>query len=101
MKMHAISLLWKHRRVLATTSWNDVRGRYRGTAIGLGWSVIYPIAFLGLYSIVYILIYRVRLPNYSSLEYVLMIFSGLIPFLGFSEALSTGVGSVVASRSLI
>lgn len=101
MRMRAISLLWNHRRILAATAWNDVRGRYRGTVLGLGWSVIYPITFLGLYAIVYMLIYRIRLPQYTPLQYVLMIFSGLIPFLGFSEALSTGVGSVLSSRGLI
>ena len=30
-----------------------------------------------------------------------MMFPGLIPFLGFSESLSTGVGSVLANRGLI
>lgn len=30
-----------------------------------------------------------------------MIFAGLIPFLGFSEGLGLGVGSVVANKTLI
>lgn len=99
--MKAVSVLWNYRRILFATAWTDVKGKYRGTFLGMGWSVLYPIIFLCLYAVVYLLIFKIRLPNYTSFEYVLMIFSGLIPFLGFSESLSTGVGSVLANRGLI
>ena len=99
--MKAFLELWKYRRILIATSWTDIQSRYRGTFLGMGWTVIYPITFLSLYAIVYLLIFKIRLPNYAPFDYVLVIFSGLIPFLGFSESLSTGVGSVVANRGLI
>lgn len=67
----------------------------------MGWSIIYPLIFLSLYAVVYILILRIKLQLFTPFEYVLLIFSGLIPFLGFSEALSTGVGSVISNRGLI
>jgi lipopolysaccharide transport system permease protein len=56
---------------------------------------------LGVYAIVYVVILRVRLPQFSSTEYIFLIFCGLIPFLGFSEGLGSGVPSVVANASLI
>jgi lipopolysaccharide transport system permease protein len=90
-----------HRKTLLATAWNDIRAKYRGTVLGMGWCVLYPIVFLCLYAIVYLLIFRIRITGYSPFEYVLMIFAGLIPFLGFSESLSTGVGSVMANRGLI
>lgn len=99
--MKAVSDLWKYRRILFATAWTDVRGKYRGTFLGMGWSILYPAVFLLLYAVVYLLIFKIRLPNYTPFEYVLVIFSGLIPFLGFSESLSTGVGSVLANRGLI
>lgn len=99
--MKATSLLWAYRHILLATAWNDVRARHRGTVLGKGWSVLYPLIFLSLYAFVYLLIFRIRLQAYTPFEYVLLIFSGLIPFLGFSESLSTGVGSVLANRGLI
>lgn len=99
--MKAVFELWKYRRTLFATALSDVRGKYRGTFLGMGWSILYPIVFLLLYAVVYLLIFKIRLPNYTPFEYVLLIFSGLIPFLGFSESLSTGVGSVLANRGLI
>jgi lipopolysaccharide transport system permease protein len=72
-----------------------------GTTLGLLWPILYPIIFLGLYSLVYIFILGVKIPNYSHFGYVLLIFSGLIPFLGFTEALSTGTSSVITNKNLI
>ncbi len=96
-----LKLLFEHRRILYATTVNDVRARYRGTMLGLLWTLIYPLLFLGLYATIYLLIFRVRLPGYSPFEYVLLVFCGLIPFLGFAESLGNGVTSVNSNKSLI
>ncbi|MDJ0734361.1 MAG: ABC transporter permease [Nostocaceae cyanobacterium] len=93
--------LLRHRLMLYQTTINEIKTRYAGSVLGLMWLVIYPLLFLGTYAIVYLYIFKIRFPNLSSNEYVALIFCGLIPFLGFSEALSAGVPSVVASSNLI
>ncbi len=93
--------LWRHRSMLYQTSINEIKTRHAGSMLGLLWLVIYPLLFLGTYAIVYIYIFKVRFPTLGSNEYVALIFCGLIPFLGFSEALSFGVPSVVSSSNLI
>ena len=97
----AFKLLFLNRRLLWATTIYDIRGRYAGTMLGITWTLLYPLLFLGLYAIVYIMIFKIRLSGYTTFDYVLLIFSGLIPFLGFSEALGTGVGSVTQNQSLI
>lgn len=97
----ALHLLYKHRNILWATSKHDLYGRYTGTLLGMLWPLIYPMMFLGLYSLVYIFILGVKIPHYSQFSYVLLIFSGLIPFLGFTEALSTGTSSVISNKNLI
>ena len=99
--INAFKLIHHHRQILKAISINEIRSKYIGTTLGLAWCFIYPLLFLGLYAVVYTLILKVRVANMSTVDYVLLIFSGLIPFLGFSEALSTGVSSVVANRGLI
>lgn len=95
------NVLWKHRRMLFQTATNDLRARHAGSLLGLGWLFVYPLIFLGTYSIVYVYIFRIRFQMYSSNEYVAMIFCGLIPYLGFSEALSAGTGSIISNANLI
>ncbi|QIG97740.1 ABC transporter permease [Bradyrhizobium sp. 6(2017)] len=86
--------------VLATFL-HDLRQRHGASFFGLAWTVLFPVIFLGLYSLVFNLILQVRIPGKSSFDYTLIIFSGLIPFLGFSEALSAGVSSLADNRSLL
>ena len=93
--------IWRHRDILLQTSLNEVKTRHAGSVLGVFWLIIYPLLFLGSYSIVYLFIFKIRFPDLSSKEYITLIFCGLIPFLGFSEGLSLGVPSVVASSNLI
>ena len=79
----------------------DVRKRYAGSILGLAWAFLYPLLFLGVYSIIYAVVFQVRFHNLGTAEYILVIFCGLIPFLGFSESVQTGLGSVTANSSLI
>lgn len=94
-------LLYKYRRLLWQTTLNDIRSRFAGSVLGLVWLFFYPLLLLGAYALIYVYIFKVRFQLFDSNEYVALIFCGLIPFLGFAEALGFGVGSVVANSSLI
>lgn len=87
--------------MLMATTIADINGRFKGTVLGLIWSVLYPVLFLGLYTVVYTMILKIRAPGFDTTDYVLLIFCGLIPFLGFSEALGSGVSSVMSNKGLI
>lgn len=97
----AIGLLVRHRSMLWRTTLSDVRARFAGSALGLFWLVLYPLLFLGAYALVYLTIFKVRFELFDANEYVVLIFCGLIPFLGFAEALALGTPSVAASSNLI
>lgn len=99
--MSPVLVLWRHRHILMATTLTDIRGRFVGTVLGLIWTVLYPVLFLGLYAVVYTMIFRIRAPGYETTDYVLLIFCGLVPFVGFSEALGTGVSSVTSNKGLI
>jgi lipopolysaccharide transport system permease protein len=96
-----IALLWRYRQILRVTTWNDIRARYAGSAFGMAWLMLYPMLLLGTYAAVYIQVFKIRFALFDSNEYVALIFCGLIPFLAFSEALGTGVGSVTGNVSLV
>jgi lipopolysaccharide transport system permease protein len=95
------SVLWRHRGSLARTAGNDIRGRFAGSVLGLSWLVLYPLLFLGAYAAIYVLIFQVRLGLFDTREYIVLIFCGLIPFLGFAEALGYGVSSVSSNAALV
>jgi ABC-type polysaccharide/polyol phosphate export permease len=74
----------------------ELRARYRGSLIGFFWTFLNPLLLMGVYSLVFTVYMRFRMENYGA-----FMFSGLLPWLWFSSALSSGAGSVVAGGSLI
>jgi len=99
--LRPVQLLWKHRYIIRQTVLNDIRARYAGSILGLFWMFLYPLLFLGIYAATYLYIFHISVSNFSPAEYVTLIFAGLIPFIGFSDALATGVSSVSANANLI
>ena len=101
MAQHPIRLIWSHFRQLIGVTRSELYGRYAGSLLGLGWVILYPLALLSVYSVVYLFIFQVRPVELEPVQYVLYIFAGLVPFLTISESLSAGVGSVVANKAVL
>jgi lipopolysaccharide transport system permease protein len=98
---HSAQYLRTHYNLLWRITRNELTSRYAGSIFGLGWAVLTPLMMLAIYAVVYLLIFQVRVPGLSSARYVLLIFSGLVPFLMTSEALGLGVISVVANKAVL
>src|SRR5213082_483267 len=62
--------LLTHRRLLRSVVMNDLRQRYAGSVLGVGWAFTAPLLVLGIYAVIYLEIFRVKVPNLSSVEYV-------------------------------
>jgi len=98
---HSARFLLTHASLLWRVARQDLATRYAGSLLGAAWAVISPLVLLSIYAIVYLAVLRVRVPTLTSSQYVLYIFAGLVPYLATAEALSVGIGSVVASRSVL
>lgn len=74
----------------------NMKIRYRGSWLGVLWTVLIPAMTSLVYFIIFKFILRVSIPNY-----LLIIFSGLIPWTFLSQTLVSGVESLVANQSLL
>jgi len=99
--MRIISSLVQHRRILLSTVLLGLKRRTSGNVLGALWLLLYPLLFLGMYALVFVQILQVRIPGLATADYILVIFSGLVPFLAFAEAFGVGTGSIVANRDLL
>lgn len=93
--------LRSHRRLLWRVTKTEMQARYAGSFLGLGWAFLGPFLILAIYSLVYLKIFQVKVANLSSAEYVVYIFTGLVPYLMTAEALGQGVQSVLANKSVL
>lgn len=99
--MYTISAVVGHRRELFATTLHELKGKYAATMLGFVWPVVFPLLFLSAYALVFLYVFKVKPADLTSKEYLLVVFTGLVPFLGFSEALSNGTSSVIENKGLV
>ena len=86
--------------LVQTIAERNIKGRYRGSVLGVFWSLSNPIIMTGVYT----LIFGTAFSSYyggSILNYVLAVFMGLVVVTFFSQASSQALTSVVANGSLV
>ncbi|KAA3646363.1 MAG: hypothetical protein DWQ07_09095 [Chloroflexi bacterium] len=88
----------KYRKILLSTTLNEIRANYSGSILGLAWTIFGPAVLITIYVLIYAVVFRIQPPNMSVLEYILYVVSGLIPFLGFSLALGAGTLSISTNK---
>lgn len=91
----------RFRLLLARATMTQIRQKNAGTALGQVWLFLSPILFLAIYATVYVMIFRVRTTSMSLAEYVLHIFSGLIPFIAMSEGITSGIPAIESNTTLL
>lgn len=94
-------LFYKYRQLLWEAVKQTMRERHAGSVLGLGWLVIGPLLLLSLYALLYTVIFRIRPIGLSLTDYTLYIFSGLIPFIAFSQALTAGTSALSSNQALL
>jgi len=88
-------------RVLWALTVIESRRKYAGSILGMLWYPVYSGLLLASYCFVYLVVLRVRFADFGTYGYVLFIFSGLIPYLGFSEAIAMSTPSVRQSIGIL
>lgn len=96
-----MALLWGYRKRLSDGVVQDVRQRYAGSILGLGWAVLYPLLLLAIYSVIYAYVFKIRPPSLTEYQYLVLVFSGLVPLLAFNEALLAATVSLSGNRALL
>ncbi len=76
----------------------DVKQRYRGSVLGVAWTLLNPLIFMLVYSLVFGKFLRVKYPGGSATVFIL---SGLLAWTFFSQALVMATNSIVANAPLV
>lgn len=90
--------LWRHRELLFFLVWRDILIRYKQTVIGFSWVLIRPVLTMVILSLVFGRI--AKLPS-GDMPYSVLVFSGLLPWFYFSNALSECSNSLITNGNLL
>lgn len=102
--MTALRELVESRELLTNLTLREVRGKYKRTALGQGWSLLNPLATLAIFSLVFgvLLLSRTPVGDPSGLRvFALWLACALLPWSFFSGALSAGMQSLVLNANLV
>jgi lipopolysaccharide transport system permease protein len=84
--------------LLRTLLLREIRVRYKGSALGLVWSVVYPLAMMGVYTLVFSVLWKTagNIPHYP-----LFVLAGLAVWGFFQASVQLGTGSLLGNAELI
>lgn len=97
----SLRVILTSRNLLASITRVELQKKYAGSVLGLGWVILQPALLLSVYIFIYMVVFPVRFPDFSTFDYVLYVFCGLVPYLGFMEALTTGGLSIKQNIHLV
>lgn len=101
---HIGAHLQRHGRLIRQFVIRDVLSRYRGSYLGVFWSLLRPLAMLATYTVVFGFIFQSKLgnrPDETKLDFTLALFCGLILFDFFAECLSRAPTLVLVNTNYV
>ncbi len=97
--------LWpvSHAYLIQQMAKRDILGRYKGSVLGLGWSLLYPLLLLATYTFVFRLVFKARWPGMDDHpgSFALNIFAGLVLFNLFAEVTGRAPRLVLEQPNLV
>jgi len=80
----------------------ELMARYRGSVLGLLWTLVTPIVMIAIFTIIFAGIFKAKFGTSSSQwDYALYLFCGLLPWNAFQESVQLSSGTIVARANLV
>ncbi len=94
--MNVITEIVNYKEFLKSNVKKDVRGKYKGSFLGVLWSFINPLLSVLIYAIVFHYIMRFNIENY-----LIYLIAGIIPWTFFTSAVNSGMNSIIFNADII
>jgi lipopolysaccharide transport system permease protein len=94
--------LWRYRGFIVRNAVSDMRHRYAGSAAGVAWNVVNPLAQILIYALVFSQIMVVKMPGAESgATFALYLCAGLLPWAAFSECILRGANAFIENATYL
>ena len=91
-----IKEIYAYREMIVSLVKRDLKGRYKGSALGFLWTFLNPLFQLIVYTMVFSTIMRAGIK-----DYYLFLFVALIPWIFFSTSLAGGASCIMAQQDMV
>jgi len=90
--------IWHYRELFYFLAWRDILVRYKQTVIGILWVIIRPLLTMIVFTVIFGKI--AKLPS-EGVPYPLLVFSAMLPWQFFSNALLDSSNSLIGNANMI
>ncbi len=96
MAANDLRALLAYRGLLRGFVQRDLTVKYKGSLLGVAWSLLHPLVMVGVYTLAFRYIVRVPIERFP-----LFLLSGLLPWMFFTSALSAATSSIADNGTLV
>lgn len=96
--------LWRNRQLIAQMTRREVVGRYRGSVMGLTWSLFNPVFMLTVYTFVFSVVFRARWgigEEEGKIQFAVVLFVGMIMHGLLAEVLNRAPGLILGNVNYV
>ncbi len=90
--------LWASRDIIFTLAERDIRAQYKQATLGLLWALLFPLAMLGIFTIIFS---RTSSNGIPGVPYPIFAYIGILCWTFFSQSLGTGGNALLVNHDLM
>ena len=98
-----VASAWRNRDLVYQMTRREIAGRYRGSVLGIVWSLFNPLLLLAVYTFVFSVVFKTRwtVGSDSKTEFAIALFVGMIIYSLFAECLNRAPGLILANPNYV
>lgn len=104
LAIEPIMSAWRNRQLIIKLVIREVATRYRGSLGGVAWSLLQPLAMLGIYTFLFSVVFQSRwtgVENTGGVSFAVILFTGLLVHGLFAEAVNRAPGLIIATPNFV
>lgn len=98
--------IWKQWNLIKAFGARDLKSKFKGTALGWVWSLVVPLATLGIYTLIFGGLFKMPSPEIASRHegigiFAIWLFAGLTVWGFFQNSINAGINGLLSSGGLL
>lgn len=104
--VRAVQPIWKQWNLIRAFGNRDLKSKFKGTALGWVWSLVVPLASLGIYTLIFGGLFQMPSPEIASRHegigiFAIWLFAGLTIWGFFQNSINAGINGLLSSGGLL
>lgn len=103
-EVRPVKPIWRQWNLISNFGRRDLKAKFSGSLLGFTWSLVVPLASLGIYTVIFSIIFRVPPPDLGNGRdgiFAVWLFAGLILWSFFASTVNAGIGGLLGAGPLL